>query len=221
MYRRLRGVARRAETEPPPAEGARSEREHPALVKADDRPLLAVVADAPRERRGRPVSRGGREPVRPVRTRRRRSWAATLRAARARGDARRERPLPGPHDLDLLRVSQYRRRRPRRGPALPLAPRSLRRRLPAELAPPPLRASPAFLREHDRPQLLAPDDELRRPHRAGADRGGRAVRRRLVRGQARPAAGLASSTARRTARSWRSCARTSTSASRGSSTSER
>ena len=96
---------------------------------------------------------------------------------------------PDPHDLDLLRVSQYVDAILGEGQLYRYLhavfdsdyPPSSIHRLFARL--------PALLRENSRPQFLDPDDELRRPDRACVRGCGRAIRRRLVRGQARTAAG--------------------------------
>ena len=120
---------------------------------------------------------------------------------------------PDRQDFDLLRVSQYVDAILGEGQLY----RYLHAVFDADYPPSSLHRLfarlPPLLREHDRPQLLVADHELRRPGRAGARRGGRALRRRLVRGKAQARHRARSCTVVPTARSFRSSDRTSTPAS--------
>ena len=97
---------------------------------------------------------------------------------------------PDSHDLDLLRVSQYVDAVLGEGQLY----RYLHQVFDADYPPSSLHRLfaqlPALLREHDRPQPLLVttnyDDLVER----ALERGGRALRRRLVRGEARSGAGL-------------------------------
>ena len=127
------------------------------------------------------------------------SSAASHRAA---ASSRRRSPsssrYPDPDDLDLLRVSQYVDAILGEGQLY----RYLHAVFDADYPPTSLhrllaRAARAAARARSA-AAARPDDELRRPRRAGARGGGRAVRRRLVRGEARPAAGSLPAPAPRT-----------------------
>ncbi len=127
----------------------------------------ANLCDRPRRLRGQPGS---------VRAERR---------ASSRARSPRSSRYPNPDDLDLLRVSQYVDAVLGEGPLYALPARGLRRRLSADARCTGCsRGCRALLRERGRAAAARPDDELRRPGRARARRGGRAVRRRLVRGEA-------------------------------------
>ena len=117
------------------------------------------------------------------------SWAASHPSggelAQTLADAQ---PVPRPRPRPAAGLA-VRRRDPRRGAALPLPARRLRRELSADLGAPPARAPAGAPARARAAPAAPPDDELRRPARARVRGCGRAVRRRLVRGEARAAPG--------------------------------